>query len=111
MEFGKLPVPARPERAGRLAGCGEGCLGVVPRIAARAGDGHLQLRNIARLGAGADYRRADHQALRLAQRLRLYGIGWTGVAVGLVDFVSAAALESLAALGRIREAETAIAIT
>ena len=63
------------------------------------------------LGIGANYRRGDHQALRLAQCLRLYGIGWTWLAGGLAVFVSAAPLESLAARGRIRETETSIAAT
>ena len=82
-----------------MAGSGESCIGMVPGIATGARDGHLQRRHIVGIGTRAHYRCIDYQALWLAKRFRLYGIDRLGVAGGMADFVSAAALESLVARG------------
>src|ERR1017187_558148 len=101
MELGHLPVPARPERAGCMAGSGESDFRVVSGLAACACDGYIQCRIVARLRACAIYCRDHHAALRMAVCVRFHGTGWHRVARAVADSLPAAALESLVARGRI----------
>ena len=73
--LGTLPLSARPQRAGRLAGRGESDLRMVSGIPARAGDGNIQRRVIARLRARALYCCDYHAALRMALCVRFHRAG------------------------------------
>src|ERR1700688_3183750 len=96
MELGSLPVPARVNRTGSVAGRVESGYGVVSGISTRARDGDLQCRDLARLAAGAYNRRVAHDPLWLAIRVRLHGPAGLHLVGRLVDSVSAATPEPLA---------------
>src|ERR1700693_228028 len=92
-----------------MAGCGKSGLRMVSGIPARARDGDIQCRLLARIRARAVYCRHNHVALWMAVCVRFHGTGGDRMARAVVDSLPAAAPESVVERGRVLEAQTVAA--